>query len=634
MSAYKRINNSDVVISPYIANKQWAFESYELPDNGIQIFFGSLMTESFSAENDPVTYGRYERLVYDSINHMYYQNFSGSLDITSNLHSTNYESASKYRASGSYYDYSIAGYTYKNFPTGSGSQITVLSIPKNIYGIAVDPGTFVLSMSAAYIQDDGNQNLYVNSGGQQYYIGNLFYEHGIGVITDQNYQNLFPKPPLAKNDYVYFRSYDSPKTISPLTNDVARSGTLVPGSIVLSGSQASSFSNNGDGILTLNNTTGGVLSVYYTVSESLNDACGGYLGSNTAKIVATVYNCNFNGGYAVYVPPPTATPSPTATFSPTPTLPPSPTPTPSSSPSSTPVPTPSHTASPSPTGTATGTPFPTATLTGTPAPTPSSTGIPPDYYVVENCNNASITYVVNTPATFLNVGKIYTLTSTSDPTIFDGLTCWLVTSIVHTGLQKDNVSFDQQYDSCALCSIASFQANYGASLSAACSVTNLETIYYRGNLSSPGTILYTNPDMAAGHEAPNGYYLNVSAGNGQVYQVGLNMTYNNDGNIISVGNCPTPTPTPTPSLSALNLFLSGDSDASACANNYSVTVQVIGYTLCALGSSITIVGNTTGFNSLIGNSETFWLSDGTNAKRYNRVGLTYNATAVGGCTVC
>ena len=101
MSAYKRINNSDVVISPYIANKQWAFESYELPDNGIQIFFGSLMTESFSAENDPVTYGRYERLVYDSIDHMYYQNFSGSLDITSNLHSTNYESASIYRASGS-----------------------------------------------------------------------------------------------------------------------------------------------------------------------------------------------------------------------------------------------------------------------------------------------------------------------------------------------------------------------------------------------------------------------------------------------------------------------------------------------------------------------------------------------------
>jgi hypothetical protein len=439
---------------------------------------------------------------------------------------------------------------------------------------------------------------------------------------------------LAKNDYVYFRSYDSPKTITPLTNDIARSGTLAPSTLILSGSQASSFANNGDGTLTLNNSTGGVLSVYYTVSESLNDACGGYLGSNKAKIVATVYNCNFNGGYAVYIPPPTATPSPTATLSPTPTLSASPSPTPSTTPNATPLPTPSTTPNATPSPTLTGTPAPSPTMTGTPAPSPTSTGIPPNYYVVEKCSDGNITYVVNTPATFLNVEKIYTLTSTSDPTIFDGLTCWLVTSIVHTGLQKDNVSFDQQYDSCALCSIASFQANYGTSLSAACAVPNLQTIYYRGNLSSLGTILYSNPDMAAGHEALDGYYANISAGNGQVYQVGRNMTYDNDGNIINVGYCPTPTPTPTPSLKPLNLYLSGDSDASACANNYSVIVQVIGYTLCALGSSITITGNTAGFNSLIGNSETFWLSDGVSAKRYNRVGLTYNATAVGGCTSC
>jgi hypothetical protein len=548
MSAYKRINNSDVVISPYIANKQWAFESYELPDNGIQIFFGSLMTESFSAENDPVTYGRYERLVYDSIDHMYYQNFSGSLDITSNLHSTNYESASIYRASGSYYDYSIAGYTYKNFPTGSGSQITVLSIPKNIYGTAVDPGTFVLSMSAAYIQDDGNQNLYITSGSQQYYIGNLFYEHGIGVITDQNYQNLFPKPPLAKNDYVYFRSYDSPKTISPLVNDIARSGTLDTGSIVLSGSQASSFSNNGNGTLTLNNTTGGVLSVYYTVSESLNDACGGYLGSNKAKIVATVYNCNFNGGSAVYVPPPTATPTPTVTFSPTPTLPPSPTPTPSSSPSSTPSPTPtlSGTTTPSPTPSVTMTASPN--VSGTPAPSP-------------------------------------TLSSTPG---------WTTLSVY-----------------------------YGNTLGNACAQLTPTTIYYQGSIVPGLTRFYDSVD---GTNIGNGYYYYIST---EVFFVS-----DSEGTLNSVQICPTPTPTPTPSNQILNLYLSGDSGASACANNYSVIIQVIGYTLCALGSTITIAGNKSGFDSLIGNSETFWLSDGTNAKRYNRVNLTYNATAVGGCTVC
>lgn len=361
MSAFKRINNSDVVVSPYIANKQWEFQPCDTSGNGIQIYFGSKMTESFSAENDPVTYDRYERLVFDSINHLYYQEFSGSfLDTSSNMDSFNYESASIYRASGSYYNYSEQGYAVKFFPTASGSQITVISIPKDLYGLSLEPGTFNISNSAASIYDDSHQNIYVISSSVKVNIGNIFYDHGLAVITNQNYQNVFPKPPLARNDYVYYRSYDSTKTISPLTNDYGRSGTIVTSSIALSGSQASLFTNNGNGTVTLNASTGGVYHVYYTVSASLAEACGGYLGSNKGKIIVYVYDCAFAGGTAVYIAPPTSTP-----------LPPTATPVPATA---TPAP---ATATPAP---ATATPIPgTATPvppTATPAP-PTATPIPP-----------------------------------------------------------------------------------------------------------------------------------------------------------------------------------------------------------------------------------------------------------------
>ena len=361
MSAFKRINNSDVVVSPYIANKQWGFQPCDTSENGIQIFFGSRLTESFSAENDPVTYDRYERLVYNSINHLYYQEFSGSfLDTGSNMQSLNYESASIYRASGSYYNYSEQGYTVKAFPTGSGSQITVISVPKDLYGLSLDPGTFNISNSGASIYDDGHQNIYVISSSVRVNIGNVFYQHGLAVITNQSYQNVFPKPPLARNDYVYYNSGDTPKTVSPLTNDYGRSGTLVTASLALSGSQTSWFTNNGNGTITLNTTTGGVYAVYYTVSASLAEACGGYLGSNKGKIIVYVNDCNFAGGTAVYIPPATSTP-----------LPPTATPVPATA---TPLP---PTATPAP---ATATPIPgTATPvppTATPAP-PTATPLPP-----------------------------------------------------------------------------------------------------------------------------------------------------------------------------------------------------------------------------------------------------------------
>jgi hypothetical protein len=332
MSAYKRITNSDVIINPYVANKKWDCDCNGLSENGIKIYFGTKLTGSFSKDSDPINYGKYERLVFDSINHLFYQEFSGSfLDDTLNLRSNNYANASIYRASGSYYNYGREGYIVKNFPSEVNSKITVISIPKDVYGFAVDPSTFAVSMSNINIVDDGNQNLYNVSGGLQEHIGNIFYEHGMAIITNQLYQDVFPKPPAAKDDIVVFLTSYSPKTINVIVNDVSGSCPIVASTVELSGSNASFYTNNLDGTITLNTTDPGNYNIQYTVNSLCDSGC--LLTSNygnvfvdvvspttttttttsTTTSTTTVLDCNLAGTAEVTVVPTTTTTTTTTT---------------------------------------------------------------------------------------------------------------------------------------------------------------------------------------------------------------------------------------------------------------------------------------------------------------------------------
>ena len=75
MSAFKKLSKSDVTVAPYAANKQWNLNycSYPTSSEYITIYKGTNVTGSFSHEADPVTEGQYERLVYQQINHLFYQ---------------------------------------------------------------------------------------------------------------------------------------------------------------------------------------------------------------------------------------------------------------------------------------------------------------------------------------------------------------------------------------------------------------------------------------------------------------------------------------------------------------------------------------------------------------------------------
>ena len=385
MSSFKKLSKSDVTVVPYNANKQWLLDycPYPTSSDHLTIYKGTNVTGSFSLDDDPVTENQYERLVYSQINQLFYQEYTTPLDTSSLMFTlNNYESASQQRPTSSYFIYNDSKNLITSFPTGSNDSgsIRVLAINQDLYGNKVLPNHFILSSSAYYVTDDGFGNLYDTKSTKKH-IGNIFYAHGLGVITDPDYQLMFPLPPLAKNDIAYFQDTDSPKTISPLNNDDPRGGTLVPSTLTLSGSAAdlAFWTNNGDGTVTLNSSVVGTYVIYYTVESSYD--CGN-IPSNKAKIavnvsITLVQPTTTSTTTTTTTVPPTTTTTSTTTST---TTPPPTTTTTSTTTSTTTEPTTTTTS----TTTTTTTAPPTTTTTTTTSTTTTTTTLPYQLYTIDN----------------------------------------------------------------------------------------------------------------------------------------------------------------------------------------------------------------------------------------------------------
>jgi hypothetical protein len=172
------------------------------------------------------------------------------------------------------------------FPTESGAAIKVLSIPTSVYGQQISKKSFILSSSLYYIVDDANGNIIDQANGNAR-VGNIIYGQGIVIITNPNYQDIFPTAPKAVNDTAVFFTTDSPKTIDILANDIAGTCPIDTGSVILSGSNSSFYIVNSNGTITLNTSTAGSYDVYYNVySNCGNGTCP--IISNQALVTATV----------------------------------------------------------------------------------------------------------------------------------------------------------------------------------------------------------------------------------------------------------------------------------------------------------------------------------------------------------
>lgn len=190
---------SDVLSTAIKLKYSASFYSSSLSDNGITVLRGV---------NGPVTTtGSVPQTTinYRAVRHLYYSNYlTGSFPVSSSAADNWLQSTA---ASGT------LEADQRIFPTGSGEEVRVLSIPRSVFGEKISRGTFLMSSSLYLLVDDGNgnikdvdpfnavylQNLYYSSPDDYYefvaqnggHVGNILYAQGIIIITNQNYQQIF-----------------------------------------------------------------------------------------------------------------------------------------------------------------------------------------------------------------------------------------------------------------------------------------------------------------------------------------------------------------------------------------------------------------------------------------------------------
>jgi cell division septation protein DedD len=393
MASFKRLKRSDVISVPYVANKNWVFEYCPYPkDQYIKLYKGTNVTGSFSTKYDAVTEGQYERLIYSQINHLFYQNYSSSnqnLNTSSLISSLYYDGASQNRLTGSYFNYNDNPGLIRTLPTGAMEGIRILAINQDLYGQQVLPYAFELSSSVYYVKDDGIGNLidYKNSNT---YIGNIFYSHGLAVVTHQDYQLMWPLPPLAQFKQVSFLDTDATKTVDLSTSIDGRSGQVDLSTLKVSGPYASLCTVSSVGTLTFNASDPGIYTVYYTFDAIIIDSSCGLdnktLTSNQGILEIIIRcNCGFNVSVvetttAAPTTPPTTSPTPAPVTS-SPTTPPTTAPT-------TPAPTTAPT-TPAPSLTPPPTTPPTTPPTLPPTTPPTPSPVPPTYTLLTRCADFS-----------------------------------------------------------------------------------------------------------------------------------------------------------------------------------------------------------------------------------------------------
>ena len=208
MAAFKQFNSQDIIVSPLEVNKAFTFKGdAELSASNADVnrFLGKNL--NFTASDNIATGFNSGSLilsqssVYNSIKELYYSNY-----ITSS-HGDSVFTASTFLGSdpsgdvlvgdpgsnGRYVNYLQSSLSQSRyFPTGSGASILVISVPSKLYGDYIQPESFVLEInedtgavedSVGPITDDGEGNLISASIN----VGQIFYPHGIAVLTQQLY---------------------------------------------------------------------------------------------------------------------------------------------------------------------------------------------------------------------------------------------------------------------------------------------------------------------------------------------------------------------------------------------------------------------------------------------------------------
>src|SRR6056300_146773 len=170
MSTYKKLNRQDVYVSDYVARKQWETTESLVNTSTIETLRGfSGSTPGYPYPSD-YRNNRYESLVYNSIDNLYYSDgigeglFSGSRDLSLQTSLT---------LSGS---------------RDIKSEVVVISIPKTLFGTHIEPGTFsfkpLVEAVDKYINDSYISDRY---SGENQYIENTQYWYNSNPVDSTDY---------------------------------------------------------------------------------------------------------------------------------------------------------------------------------------------------------------------------------------------------------------------------------------------------------------------------------------------------------------------------------------------------------------------------------------------------------------
>ena len=143
MSAFIRLNKQDAFVVPYTAHKSFSLPLFgDSGSAGVEFYVGTRDRTSLFSSASLKTRNQYSRLVFDSINHLYYSNFSSSVE------------------SGSYENYNQSTLFYsRSLTLTDNSDIFVVDIRRDRFGEAIKPSSFTFTTGSITIADDGEGNL-------------------------------------------------------------------------------------------------------------------------------------------------------------------------------------------------------------------------------------------------------------------------------------------------------------------------------------------------------------------------------------------------------------------------------------------------------------------------------------------
>ena len=204
MSAWKQFTTKDVTITSFIADKGFSLSGNAITGStiGANIFQGKNVHYSSSSNiQSGFEYSSSVNSIYNSAKQLYYKNFlTSSMGDIANTGSMTFgvtrdDDVLQGNIEAPIYDNYLQSslLQYRYWPTGSGDNITTISIPTKLYGEKIIPYTFEFDYtgssiftSGLFLTDDGDGN--VISGSEV--VGQIFYSHGIAVLTTHSCEDI------------------------------------------------------------------------------------------------------------------------------------------------------------------------------------------------------------------------------------------------------------------------------------------------------------------------------------------------------------------------------------------------------------------------------------------------------------